>query len=53
MAALRAVLYLRVRVQKLLERNELVRDTLDKVHPVDAEHERLAVEAALQLDHLP
>mmetsp|Transcript_12566 Transcript_12566/g.31311 ORF Transcript_12566/g.31311 Transcript_12566/m.31311 type:complete len:319 (-) Transcript_12566:689-1645(-) len=43
---------LRVGLEELLEREQLVRDALDVVHPVVAEEQLLAVEAALQLDDL-
>mmetsp|Transcript_1829 Transcript_1829/g.4135 ORF Transcript_1829/g.4135 Transcript_1829/m.4135 type:complete len:224 (-) Transcript_1829:1537-2208(-) len=43
---------LRVILEELLERDELVRDTLDIVHSVDTQQQLLAVEAPLQLDDL-
>ena len=43
---------LRVGLEELLEREELVRDAFDVVHPVVAEQQLLAIEAALQLDDL-
>ena len=39
-------------MQKLLERQQLVRDALDEVHPVGAEKDLLAVEPPLQIDDL-
>jgi len=43
---------LRVGVQKLLECDQLVRDPLDIVHPIDTKDQLLAIETPLQLDHL-
>ena len=40
-----------VLLEELLDRNQLVRYTLDVVHPIDPKQDRLAVESPLHLDH--
>ena len=42
----------RVGGEELVDGEQLVRDALDVVHAVDAQHDLLPVEAALQLDDL-